>query len=151
MLEDRRNVIHVLSVDRAEIKILVAEAQKEFAPPDRGRAIAHDRPETLFGGRCKGLQRRVVDESDTGRRRSEGQLGSLDADGFIDGRECGEEIARKMSLVMVTGKQHRLCRVRGCAESKRAIYLRDLTNPLVSQRAAQRARLGRGASGDEKK
>ena len=49
MLEDSRNVAQVLSIDRAEIKVLVAEAQEELAPSDRGRAIAHDGPKTLIG------------------------------------------------------------------------------------------------------
>jgi hypothetical protein len=77
-------------------------------------------------------------------------LGCLDADGFVDGREGGKEITRKVSLVMVAGVQHRLGGVRGSAESKRAIYLWNYADQLVAQRAVQRARLRRGASRDEK-
>ena len=74
MLEDGRNAAQVLSIDGAEIKVLVAEAQEELAPSDRGRAIAQDRAETFIGRRRKRFQGGVIDESDTGRRRGDGQL-----------------------------------------------------------------------------
>ena len=48
MLEDGRNVACILSVDRAEIKILVAEADEEPMLPDGGRTIADDWSETLI-------------------------------------------------------------------------------------------------------
>ena len=47
MLEDGRNVACVLSVDRAEIKILVAKADEEPMFPDGGRTIADDGSETF--------------------------------------------------------------------------------------------------------
>ena len=105
MLEDGGNVACVLSVDRAEIKILVTETDEEPMLPDGGGTIAEDWAETFVRGRRKRFERWIIDESDTGRRRGEGQLRCLDADSFIDGREGGEEITRKMSLVMVPREQ----------------------------------------------
>jgi len=49
MLEDGRDIAQALSVDRAKIEVLVAEAKEELAPPDRGCAIAYDWSETLIG------------------------------------------------------------------------------------------------------
>lgn len=151
MLEDSRNVASVLSVDRAEIKVLVAEADKESVLPDGGGTIAENWPETFVRRRSKRFERRVIDESDTGGGRSEGQLGCLDADGFVDRREGAKEIARKMSLVMVPGEQDRLRRVRRSAEPKRAIDLWNNADQLVAQRAVQRARLRRDVTGEEQR
>jgi hypothetical protein len=47
MLQDGRNVACVLSVDRAEIKVLVTEADEEPMFPDGGRTIADDWSETF--------------------------------------------------------------------------------------------------------
>ena len=71
VLEHGWDATHILAIDRAEIEVLVAEAEKDFAPPDRASAIAHNRPEAFVGGRRKCLQRWIVDKVDARRRRSD--------------------------------------------------------------------------------
>ena len=74
MLKDGWNVLYVLSVDGAEIEILIAEAQKHSPPPDRAGTLTEYGAKALIScGRLK-PGNLVERECDSRRRGSDGQL-----------------------------------------------------------------------------
>src|SRR2546425_11802121 len=93
-----------------EIEVLIAETQKQLVVPNGARALADDGPEALIGRGSEGLERRIIDESDAGRGRSNGQLRYLDANSFINWRESSHEIVLEVSLMTEGREQHRLLR-----------------------------------------
>ena len=125
VLENGGKFAHVQPVYRAEIEVLIAETQKQLVVPNGARALADDGPEALIGRGSEGLERRIIDESDAGRGRSNGQLRYLDANSFINWRESSHEIVLEVSLMTEGREQHRLLRIRCPTECKRAIHLRD--------------------------
>ena len=125
VLENGGKFAHIQPVYRAEIEVLIAETQKQLVAPNRARALADDGPEALIGRGSEGLKRRIIDESDAGRGRSNGQLRYLDANSFINWRESSHEIVLEVSLMTEGREQHRLRGIRRPTECKRAIHLRD--------------------------
>ena len=125
MLENGGKRAHVQPVYRAEIEVLIAETQKQLVVPNGARALADDGPEALIGRGSEGLERRIIDESDAGRGRSNGQLRYLDANSFINWRESSHEIVLEVSLMTAGGEQHLPWIPIRPTECKRAIHLRD--------------------------
>ena len=74
MLEDSWNVADMLSVDGAEIEILIAEAYKQSLAPDRAGTLTKYGSKTLIISRRLKLGDFVERERDSRRRGSDGQL-----------------------------------------------------------------------------
>ena len=51
MLQDGRNIVRVLSVNSAEIEVLIAEPNKQFLAPDGAGALTNDGSKALIRGR----------------------------------------------------------------------------------------------------
>ena len=74
MLKDSWNVLDVLSVDGAEIEILITEAHKQFLAPDRAGTLTKYGAKALISCRRLKPGNLVERECDSRRRGSDGQL-----------------------------------------------------------------------------
>src|SRR3984893_14276862 len=74
MLEDSWNVSRILSVDGAEIEILITEPQKHSPPPDRAGTLTKYGAKALIRGRRLKPGNLVERECDSRRRGSDRQL-----------------------------------------------------------------------------
>lgn len=135
MLQDGWKIVRVLTVDRTEVEILIAEPDKQFLAPDGTGAFANDGSKALIGGRHFQFGSFIELEGDSRRWRRDGQLRNLYSDRFVNRGKCGQEVVIEVSRVMIAGEQHRLCaglRSGVEPESERAIHLGDQANKLVT-------------------